>query len=52
MIQAEKCGFGTTAYVDPAEGLIGILLTQRMMMSPEQPRVFTDFWTTAYAAAE
>jgi CubicO group peptidase (beta-lactamase class C family) len=43
-------GFGTTAYVDPAEGLIGILFTQRMMDSPDPPRVFTDFWTTAYGA--
>jgi CubicO group peptidase (beta-lactamase class C family) len=43
-------GFGTTAYIDPAEDLIGILLTQRMMDSPEAPRVFTDFWTTAYEA--
>lgn len=24
-------GFGTTAYTDPAEGMIGILFTQRMM---------------------
>jgi CubicO group peptidase (beta-lactamase class C family) len=45
-------GFGTSAYTDPAEGMIGILLTQRMMDSPEPPRVFTDFWTTAYAAME
>lgn len=45
-------GFGTTAYIDPAEGLIGILLTQRMMDSPEAPRVFTDFWTTAYEAVK
>jgi CubicO group peptidase (beta-lactamase class C family) len=45
-------GTGTSAYVDPAEGLIGILLTQRMMDSPEPPRVFTDFWTQAYAAME
>jgi CubicO group peptidase (beta-lactamase class C family) len=43
-------GTGTSAYVDPAEGLIGILLTQRMMDSPEPPRVFTDFWTQAYSA--
>jgi CubicO group peptidase (beta-lactamase class C family) len=43
-------GFGTTAYVDPGEGLIGILFTQRMMDSPDPPRVFTDFWTTAYGA--
>jgi CubicO group peptidase (beta-lactamase class C family) len=45
-------GFGTTAYTDPAEGMIGILLTQRMMDSPEPPKVFTDFWTLAYGAME
>jgi CubicO group peptidase (beta-lactamase class C family) len=41
-------GFGTTAYTDPAKGVIGILFTQRMMDSPEPPKVFTDFWTYAY----
>jgi CubicO group peptidase (beta-lactamase class C family) len=45
-------GFGTTAYTDPAEGMIGILFTQRMMDSPEPPKLFTDFWTLAYAAME
>jgi CubicO group peptidase (beta-lactamase class C family) len=45
-------GFGTTAYVDPAQGVIGILFTQRMMDSPEPPRLFVDFWTLAYAAVE
>jgi CubicO group peptidase (beta-lactamase class C family) len=45
-------GFGTTAYTDPAEGMIGILFTQRMMDSPEPPKVFMDFWTLAYAAME
>lgn len=45
-------GFGTTAYIDPAEEVIGILFTQRMMDSPEPPRVFTDFWTLAYGAME
>lgn len=45
-------GLGTTAYTDPAEGMIGILFTQRMMDSPEPPKVFTDFWTLAYAAME
>ena len=45
-------GFGTTAYIDPTEGLIGILFTQRMMDSPEPPKVFTDFWTMAYGAME
>ncbi|OWK41698.1 serine hydrolase domain-containing protein [Fimbriiglobus ruber] len=45
-------GFGTTAYTDPAEDMIGILFTQRMMDSPEPPKVFTDFWTLAYGAME
>jgi CubicO group peptidase (beta-lactamase class C family) len=45
-------GFGTTAYTDPANGLIGILFTQRMMDSPEPPKIFTDFWTLAYGAME
>ncbi len=45
-------GFGTTAYTDPAENKIGILFTQRMMDSPDAPRIFTDFWTLAYAAME
>jgi CubicO group peptidase (beta-lactamase class C family) len=45
-------GYGTTAYTDPANGMIGILFTQRMMDSPEPPRVFTDFWTLAYGAME
>lgn len=45
-------GFGTTAYIDPANGMIGILFTQRMMDSPEPPKVFNDFWTLAYGAME
>jgi CubicO group peptidase (beta-lactamase class C family) len=45
-------GFGTSAYTDPVEGMIGILFTQRMMDSPEPPKVFTDFWTLAYGAME
>jgi CubicO group peptidase (beta-lactamase class C family) len=45
-------GFGTTAYTDPAEGMIGILFTQRMMDSPEPPKIFTDFWRTAYSAMD
>ncbi|HEY2838368.1 MAG TPA: serine hydrolase domain-containing protein [Pirellulales bacterium] len=43
-------GLGTSAYTDPENEMIGILFTQRMMESPEQPRVFTDFWTLAYGA--
>jgi CubicO group peptidase (beta-lactamase class C family) len=45
-------GFGTSAYSDPANDFIGILMTQRMMNSPEPPAVFTDFWTGAYRALE
>jgi len=45
-------GYGTTAYTDPREGMIGILFTQRMMDSPEPPKVFNDFWTLAYEAME
>jgi CubicO group peptidase (beta-lactamase class C family) len=43
-------GFGTTAYTDPSENMIGILFTQRAMESPEPPKVFQDFWTLAYGA--
>ena len=45
-------GLGTSAYTDPGEGMIGILFTQRMMDSPEPPKVFSDFWTLAYGAME
>jgi CubicO group peptidase (beta-lactamase class C family) len=45
-------GFGTSAYIDPTEGMIGILFTQRMMTSPEPPGIYNDFWTLAYTAME
>ena len=45
-------GLGTSAYTDPAERMICILLTQRELESPKPPKHFTDFWTTAYAAIE
>ncbi|WP_236064778.1 serine hydrolase domain-containing protein [Reticulibacter mediterranei] len=45
-------GFGTIAYTDPAEGMIGILFTQCMVDSPASPKLFSDFWTLAYAAME
>jgi CubicO group peptidase (beta-lactamase class C family) len=45
-------GFGTSAYSDPKNDFIGILLTQRMMDSPEPPAVFTDFWKGAYQSLE
>jgi CubicO group peptidase (beta-lactamase class C family) len=43
-------GSGTVWRTDPATGLTGILLTQRMMTSPEPTEVAKDFWTAAYAA--
>jgi CubicO group peptidase (beta-lactamase class C family) len=41
-------GYGTSWYSDPGEGLTGILLTQRLMDSPQAPAVMSDFWTSAY----
>lgn len=45
-------GYGTTAAVDPAERMIGVLLTQRAMESLQPPAVFRDFWTAAYQAID
>jgi len=44
-------GCGSSGYWDPASGLVGIHLTQRVMESPEPTEVFTDFWTGARDAA-
>jgi CubicO group peptidase (beta-lactamase class C family) len=43
-------GYGTSWYSDPTEQLTGILLTQRIMDSPQPPRVMVDFWTSLYPA--
>jgi len=43
-------GVGTSAYSDPQEDLIGILMTQRLLDTPQPPTVLTDFWTTTYQA--
>jgi CubicO group peptidase (beta-lactamase class C family) len=45
-------GSGTTWRTDTANGLTGILLTQRMVMSPEPIQVVRDFWAAAYAAID
>jgi CubicO group peptidase (beta-lactamase class C family) len=45
-------GLGTAAYIDPANEMICILFTQRMMESPVWPRAYSDFYTLAYAAME
>jgi CubicO group peptidase (beta-lactamase class C family) len=43
-------GSGTTWRTDTATGLTGILLTQRMVASPEPTELVQDFWSAAYAA--
>jgi CubicO group peptidase (beta-lactamase class C family) len=43
-------GLGSLWFNDPAEDLIGILLTQRAWDSPKPPPVCEDFTTCAYAA--
>jgi len=45
-------GTGTTWRTDATAGLTGILLTQRMVTSPEPTEIVTDFWTAAYAAID
>ncbi|NEU98728.1 serine hydrolase domain-containing protein [Bradyrhizobium uaiense] len=45
-------GYGTSWYSDPREAMTGILLTQRMMDSPQPLPVFSDFWTLAYQAID
>jgi CubicO group peptidase (beta-lactamase class C family) len=45
-------GYGTSAYTDPANGLIGIQLTQKLWTSPSPPPVQRDFWTSVYQAID
>ena len=45
-------GYGTSFHVDPVEGLIGVLMTQRLFDSPIPPTALFDFWTSAYAAID
>jgi CubicO group peptidase (beta-lactamase class C family) len=45
-------GYGTSAWSDPQNDFIGILLTQRLMDSPEPPAACVDFWREAYRAIE
>ncbi|HUZ74008.1 MAG TPA: serine hydrolase domain-containing protein [Stellaceae bacterium] len=45
-------GLGTSWYVDPAEEMIGILMTQRAWTSPNPPAVCRDFWTSVYQAID
>jgi CubicO group peptidase (beta-lactamase class C family) len=45
-------GLGTSWAVDPARGVIGVLLTQRLWSSPVPPPVCRDFWVSAYQALD
>jgi CubicO group peptidase (beta-lactamase class C family) len=43
-------GFGTVATTDPVNDCVSILMTQRLMDSPEPPPVFRDFGRLAHSA--
>lgn len=45
-------GLGSSWANDPAEGLVGILLTNQAWTSPTPPAVREDFWACAYAAID
>lgn len=45
-------GLGTSAFADPANRFVGILLTQAAMDAPATLRLSQDFWTTAYQAID
>jgi len=45
-------GLGTSWANDPAEDLIGLLLTNETWSSPAPPPVCSDFWTCAYTAID
>ncbi|TDD67909.1 class A beta-lactamase-related serine hydrolase [Actinomadura darangshiensis] len=45
-------GAGTTTYADPHNQLIGILLTQTGMSTPDSAHAIHDFWTTLYQAID
>ncbi|MEU7169774.1 serine hydrolase domain-containing protein [Streptomyces morookaense] len=45
-------GSGTTTYGDPHNQLVGILLTQVGMSTPDSARAINDFWTTLYQAID
>ena len=44
-------GYGTSAYSDPTENMVGILMTQRLLDSTAID-LNTDFWTSAYQAID
>ena len=45
-------GYGTSAYMDPKEDMVTILMTQRLWDSPRGPDVVADSWVSAYQAID
>ncbi|MCZ1016374.1 serine hydrolase domain-containing protein [Streptomyces noursei] len=45
-------GSGTTTYADPHNQLVGMLLTQVGMSTPDSAQAINDFWTTLYQAID
>jgi CubicO group peptidase (beta-lactamase class C family) len=45
-------GFGTSWASDPAEDMVGILMTQSLWTFAGPPKVHLDFWTSAYQAID
>jgi CubicO group peptidase (beta-lactamase class C family) len=45
-------GYGTSAYSDPKEDMVAILMTERVWGSPKAPDTYLDFWTSAYQAID
>lgn len=46
------CAFGGSWYVDPREGLVGVLMTQLRPGALRLPPVVLDFWTSVYQAID
>ena len=45
-------GTGTTLRIDPREGIVAVLLTQRLMRSADDTKISEDFLTLAYQAID
>jgi CubicO group peptidase (beta-lactamase class C family) len=44
--------FSTSLYVDPREGMVGVLMAQCRPTVLRMPPVVLDFWTSAYQAID
>lgn len=44
--------YGTSWYSDPAEGLVGLLMIQRLGFAPTITGINADFWTLVYQSLE